>query len=132
MSSAKRGGTGKKKSKSDIEWENRILCSDGNCIGVIGPDKYCKECGKPYEGTLPSGFSEIESLPADDTADESNVSEDKKESDMNASLPEKGNSGSDDEWDNRVLCSDGNCIGVIGPDGNCKECGNPYDPNAAE
>ena len=27
--------------------EERILCSDGNCIGVIGSDGLCKECGKP-------------------------------------------------------------------------------------
>ena len=31
------------------------------------------------------------------------------------------------EWENRTLCSDGNCIGVIGADGLCKECGNPAD-----
>ena len=34
----------------DDDWENRILCSDENCIGVIGPDGRCKECGRPYEG----------------------------------------------------------------------------------
>jgi len=27
--------------------ENRVLCSDGNCIGVIGPDGRCGVCGKP-------------------------------------------------------------------------------------
>ncbi len=43
---------------SDDEWDRRILCSDGNCIGVIGSDGNCKVCGKPYEGELP--------LPADD------------------------------------------------------------------
>lgn len=48
-----------------------------------------------------------------------------------ASLPEPSAEGGDD-WDNRVLCSDGTCIGVIGPDGRCKECGKPYDPNAEE
>ncbi len=32
---------------SDAEWENRRLCPDGNCIGVIGPDGRCKECGRP-------------------------------------------------------------------------------------
>ena len=32
------------------EWESRRLCSDGNCIGVVGPDGRCKECGKPYAG----------------------------------------------------------------------------------
>ena len=35
---------------TDTEWKHRVLCSDGNCIGVIGPDGRCKECGKPYEG----------------------------------------------------------------------------------
>ena len=30
------------------EWQNRRLCSDENCIGVIGPDGRCKECGKPH------------------------------------------------------------------------------------
>ena len=32
------------------EWADRRLCSDGNCIGVIGPDGRCKECGKPFTG----------------------------------------------------------------------------------
>ncbi len=34
----------------DDDWENRRLCSDGNCIGIIGPDGRCKQCGKPLEG----------------------------------------------------------------------------------
>jgi hypothetical protein len=34
----------------DDAWENRTLCADGSCIGVIGPDGRCKECGKPYTG----------------------------------------------------------------------------------
>ncbi len=42
---------GKERDKShiEIEWENRVLCSDESCIGVIGPDGRCKECGKIYE-----------------------------------------------------------------------------------
>ena len=34
----------------DDDWGNRTLCSDESCIGVIGPDGRCKECGQPYEG----------------------------------------------------------------------------------
>ena len=34
----------------------------------------------------------------------------------------------DEDWDSRVLCSDESCIGVIGPDGRCRECGRPYAP----
>lgn len=33
----------------DDGWENRVLCRDGNCIGVIGPGGLCKECGKLFE-----------------------------------------------------------------------------------
>ena len=28
-----------------------------------------------------------------------------------------------DDWDRRELCSNGACVGVIGPDGTCKVCG---------
>ena len=103
---------------NDSEWEQRVLCSDGNCIGVIGPDGNCKECGKKFDGTLPEEhFSDKEeSITADIPAEEEDPSiED---------LPQEA-IGSDD-WQDRVLCSDGNCIGIIGPDGRCKECGKPY------
>ena len=36
-------------STPDIDWESRTLCSDESCIGVIGSDGRCKECGKLYE-----------------------------------------------------------------------------------
>ena len=29
--------------------ENRILCSDESCIGVINEQGVCSECGRPYE-----------------------------------------------------------------------------------
>jgi hypothetical protein len=35
------------------DWSQRVLCSDGNCIGVIGPDGRCKECGKPLQEEVP-------------------------------------------------------------------------------
>jgi hypothetical protein len=31
----------------------------------------------------------------------------------------------------RIACSDGLCIGIIGPDGKCTECGKPYKPEVA-
>jgi len=37
------------KTQADLEWEQRTLCIDESCIGVIGPDGCCKECGLPYE-----------------------------------------------------------------------------------
>jgi len=35
----------------------------------------------------------------------------------------------EDSFENRILCSDGNCIGVIGPDGKCKVCRQLYNPD---
>lgn len=103
---------------TDSEWDNRRLCPDGNCIGVIGPDGRCKECGRPAGNDLSpaddadSGSSTVhteapDALPADERAAESHDDAD------------------GDDWANRRLCPDGNCIGVIGPDGRCKECGRP-------
>lgn len=110
---------GKEKTELDLEWERRTLCSDGSCIGVIGPDGKCKECGKPYEGDLPEAGAFEENVP-DETEDV--VSESVTE---NADSEHTENL--DEEWENRRLCSDGNCIGVIGPDGRCKECGKPFE-----
>ena len=96
------------------DWQNRRLCSDENCIGVIGPDGRCKECGKPCElGAIPDARVPVPG-PAAEEADPRPVSDDSAETETDA------------EWGNRRLCSDGNCIGVIGPDGRCRECGKPY------
>jgi hypothetical protein len=99
------------------DWEKRTLCSDGSCIGTIGNDGRCKECGKAYEGILNITAS-------------SSVIQTEQKIDNVTSLPQnqeiiKTSSSEDADWDNRVLCSDGCCIGTLGPDGLCKECGKP-------
>jgi hypothetical protein len=109
---------------SAADWDNRRLCSDGNCIGVIGPDGRCTECGKPGADRPvgPAAGSEPVSGPepaAGDPADGAGDSLPQK------ALPVEAPAGADD-WDSRRLCSDDNCIGVIGPDGRCQECGKPY------
>jgi preprotein translocase subunit YajC len=38
--------SGKFEDRFDLE--DRILCSEGSCIGVVGPDGRCKSCGKIY------------------------------------------------------------------------------------
>jgi hypothetical protein len=92
------------------DWDKRVLCSDGSCIGTIGADGKCRECGKPYEGILPQGYgTEVAAEPAMDQPKQA----------LSDAVE------SDDDWNKRVLCSDGTCIGVIGPDGKCRECGKP-------
>ena len=114
-------GKTKAEKQLDIEWEQRVLCSDESCIGVIGPDGNCKECGLKYQGELPD-FSASHS---DDTSDEQEVAHRDGAEDMAAADKAEIE---DDEWEQRTLCSDESCIGVIGPDGNCKECGRAYEP----
>lgn len=97
------------KDPMDDDWNNRILCSDESCIGVIGPDGRCKECGKPYDE---SSIPETQAVQTDSRAED--------DADRNEKSAEQ------DDWENRILCSDESCIGVIGPDGRCKECGKVY------
>ena len=99
-----------KHNQNDIDWDKRTLCSDESCIGVIGPDGRCKECALPYKG----GQKESDVLheyPYD-----------------NYGLSAEGECASvpaDSDWESRTLCRDESCIGVIGPDKRCKECGLP-------
>lgn len=37
------------------DWEERILCGDGECIGVIGPDRRCNKCGRHFEEARKAG-----------------------------------------------------------------------------
>ena len=99
-------------------WENRVLCSDESCIGVIGPDGRCKECGKSYDGAATEeGSPAEESNETQTDADGSDDFDDAEPSQTDTA---------DSDWENRTLCSDESCIGVIGSDGRCKECGKPY------
>ncbi len=110
----------------ELEWKNRVLCSDESCIGTIGPDGRCRECGLKYEGDLPEGITELSDdsvfTPAEDDGDRDWDDDDEFESEEDA----EDATDTDDEWARRTLCRDESCIGVIGPDGKCKECGKPY------
>ena len=94
------------------DWESRRLCVDASCIGVIGQNGHCKECGKPYAGDLPADMPKPPPIPVHNPPPASPVADEA--------------AASEDDWEHRRLCSDENCIGVIGPDGRCKECGKPY------
>ena len=105
-----------KRSRADIEWENRTLCSDESCIGVIGPDGRCKECGLPFEG---------EYTPMADAGDIIDAEDDMPDEDEEF-YEEDLDDGGGIDWESRTLCIDESCIGVIGPDSRCKECGKPF------
>ncbi len=109
-------------SARETDWESRTLCSDGNCIGVIGPDGRCKECGKPFDGQAIEDEA-IEDDAFEDDAFEDDAYDYDEDYDEEEDAIGDSDASEDLDWESRKLCSDGNCIGVIGPDGRCKECG---------
>jgi hypothetical protein len=117
------------KSTKDIEWKQRTLCRDESCIGVVGPDGKCRVCGRPYEGEPGPPPADSEKAAADSDARPAEETAGKPEGTGAERLgaAQGAEADADEEWEKRRLCSDESCIGVIGSDGRCKECGRPYE-----
>jgi hypothetical protein len=116
--------------KTDFDLDDRRLCPDGACIGLLGADGRCKVCGLADDGSAaaPLGASSRDDLDDDDVDDDDGIDEDGgDEDDLLAASGEASlaASGDDDPFADRQLCPDGACIGVIGSDGRCKVCRTP-------
>ena len=110
------------------EWDQRQLCSDGSCVGVIGPDGTCKVCGRaaPNWGEeRKRGLIEPDAEEEDDLEDDDEYEDDDEDDGDGdgAGDEEQPAAAADPDWDKRKLCPDEACIGVIGSDGSCKVCG---------
>jgi hypothetical protein len=101
----------------DADWANRRLCVDESCIGTIGSDGRCRECGR-LAG--PASHLELE-------VEESGVPAAEADAPQEAEGPQKEEERDegDADWSDRRLCEDESCIGTIGRDGRCTECGRP-------
>ncbi|NVB78939.1 MAG: hypothetical protein HOV81_11125 [Kofleriaceae bacterium] len=98
------------------DWDQRTLCPDGACVGVIGPDGTCKVCGR----VAPNWGEERKRGLIEEPSDE----EDEELEDDEESTDEEQAEGEESpEWEDRKLCPDGSCVGVIGPNGTCNVCG---------
>ena len=100
----------------DKDWDDRRLCPDGGCVGVLDSEGVCKVCGK-------RGGPPIEAGPhaAHVPHAEGHLHDDEEVVQVTPLTAVEPDAGAFD--DERELCSDGACIGVIGPDGTCKACG---------
>ena len=97
--------------------EERVLCSDDTCIGLVGPDGRCKTCGAVYTG--------LEPLP-DAASGTSPVSVDPEDDKRETAVPPPTDEGdTSHDVSERVCCRDDTCIGIIGEDGKCGTCGKP-------
>lgn len=88
----------------------RRLCPDGSCLGVIGEDGKCKLCGTAHPDGPP--------VPGANTAPPSDQPEPGDDAPAGNAPAEEG------AFDpNRRLCGDDTCIGVLDERGRCKVCG---------
>jgi hypothetical protein len=118
------------------EWDQRQLCPDGGCVGLIGKEGTCNVCGRvaPNWGdertrglVAPEDAAPTNGDAGDEGDDDDEYEDDPGDEGDDEEGGEDGasNGDADGEWPERELCSDGACIGVIGADGLCKVCGKP-------
>ena len=108
------------------EWDRRELCPDGNCTGLIGPEGTCKVCGRAAPNWGEERKRGLETAAEEDDEYE----DDDEEETPDPIVP--GVKVETSTWSARSLCPDGACIGLIGPDGKCKECGKTGVPGGAD
>jgi len=91
------------------EAPGRDPCPDGNCIGLVDKDGVCRECGRAAES--------IDEPWVDDDED------DELDDDDDIELDDNDEDGGSLDSADRIPCPDGNCIGIMGKDNRCVECG---------
>jgi hypothetical protein len=96
--------------RDGFDADERELCPDGTCTGLIGVDGRCKQCGRGRDGSAGARSAGVWCDPDDDAAD----------AHPHADAAAAGGAFDDDD---RQLCADGACTGLIGSDGKCKVCG---------
>ncbi|MBK7534499.1 MAG: hypothetical protein IPI49_03820 [Myxococcales bacterium] len=116
-------------------WDDRRLCPDGGCVGVLGLDGRCPLCGRVDATTArpilaaaaasaPSQAGAASSGERDDSSvggDLASGAEPKASEVAKAAKAAELDDGGD-PWQTRQLCDDGSCIGVV-VDGRCTTCG---------
>ena len=121
------------------DWDRRQLCPDGACVGVIGNDGLCKVCGRAAQGWGDERQRGLDADAEDDALDEHEDYDDEDDEDEPEDDEDQDNDVYDNdnpispgapallgplaEWNDRRLCLDGACIGLLADDGHCKVCG---------
>ena len=115
----------------EFNLDNRILCSDGACIGVVGEDGKCKVCGLAYDGELPEasptvGGELVESSPLPQDVQRDNEVDERASGESGQTGASNQVSLLDNDSEERICCSDDMCVGIVGQDGTCGTCGKAY------
>jgi hypothetical protein len=105
--------------EEEVDFDSRALCPDGACTGVIGADGRCKACGRKGDEEPKPG--EPLRLRSEEEADFKAERGDHVSPFLAPSGEGEGRGAFDDQ--ERELCPDGACIGVLDSRGICKVCG---------
>src|SRR5690242_5671670 len=110
---------------SEAETESpleRVPCPDDMCVGILGPDGKCGTCGRQGEPGVGGGAAatSTEAYDDDDGPDEADDDQ----------AADEGEDEAPDAFDpdERVLCPDDMCTGVLSADGTCGTCGRRAAP----
>lgn len=121
------------------DFEKRVLCEDESCIGVVGKDGRCRVCGRvrskrggkkeaiveeevAQADVAPESEEEVEEEEEEERLEAKEEAEERREAEEEEDEEEEEEVAGQDLSD-RVLCSDGSCIGLVGKDGYCRACG---------
>jgi hypothetical protein len=116
----------------DFEPEQRALCPDDACIGVLDETGRCKLCGR--QGTPPPAVASPAADRAEAAGEAAAAAPELTADVASPAVPPAASPDSDpdqaqDDFADRQLCVDPSCIGILDASGRCKECGRqPSDP----
>jgi hypothetical protein len=114
-----------------FEPDERALCPDDACIGVLDGSGRCKVCGS--QGAPPvageRAAEPADSAAADSAAADSAAADSAAADSPAAALADEASHAAEDgdDFADRRLCTDPSCIGVLDTSGHCKECGRDSD-----
>jgi alpha-tubulin suppressor-like RCC1 family protein len=107
---------------AELDFDSRRLCPDGACIGVIGSDGRCRVCGKRDDGALQGTLSSGADTETDDDTEDRDL-DDADDHEAAVRMTLDGAVVEIDDGEDRKLCRDEACVGLVGSDGRCKICG---------
>jgi hypothetical protein len=115
------------KDREAFDPDERELCSDGSCTGLLGADGRCKVCGRAGDGSpgVPRARRHADGDFAGSGSDARGEGLGDHGHDAIAGGDISGGESDDSAFadDDRQLCPDGACTGLLGTDGKCKVCG---------
>lgn len=125
-----------------VDLDARILCADGACIGVIGPDGCCRECNRALSRADGERLEQLTGVRPDLGCGSPVDGSTAATTSGSIAAPHVASGGATEtldgaaegcapDLDKRELCADGACIGIIGDDGRCKICGTPPTASGA-